>query len=55
MLNVVWQYLLQPGRGLTGAEVNQIHIHGGSALLEVGLKGDRNVQYFGDIIFRDER
>lgn len=37
-VDVVCQYLLQPGRGLTGAEVNQIHIHGGSALLEVGLK-----------------
>ena len=29
------QYLLDPGKSLTGAEVNQLHIHGGSALMEV--------------------
>lgn len=29
------QYLLDPGKGLTGAEVNQLHVHGGSALMEV--------------------
>lgn len=31
------QYLLEPGKGLTGAEVNQLHVHGGSALMEVGV------------------
>lgn len=29
------QYLLDPGKGLEGAEVNQLHVHGGSALMEV--------------------
>ena len=29
------QYLLDPGKSLTGAEVNQLHVHGGSALMEV--------------------
>lgn len=36
------QYLLDPGKGLTGAEVNQLHVHGGSALMEVGVR-DRNI------------
>lgn len=32
---VCWlQYLVDPGKTLTGAEVNQLHIHGGSALME---------------------
>lgn len=31
------QYLLDPAKGMTGAEVNQLHVHGGSALMEVGL------------------
>lgn len=31
------QYLLDPAKGMTGAEVNQLHVHGGSALMEVGV------------------
>lgn len=31
------QYLLEPGKGSTGAEVNQLHVHGGSALMEVRI------------------
>lgn len=33
------QYLLDPAKGMTGAEVNQLHVHGGSALMEVGIVG----------------
>lgn len=33
----VLQYLLDPAKGMTGAEVNQLHVHGGSALMEVGV------------------
>lgn len=35
------QYLLDPAKGMRGAEVNQLHIHGGSALMEVGVKAGR--------------
>ena len=31
------QYLLDPAKGMAGAEVNQLHVHGGSALMEVSL------------------
>ncbi len=31
------QYLLDPAKGMIGAEVNQLHIHGGSALMEVSV------------------
>lgn len=37
MLASVLQYLLDPAKGMTGAEVNQLHVHGGSALMEVGV------------------
>lgn len=28
---------MDPGKTLTGAEVNQLHIHGGSALMEASV------------------